>query len=459
MNTTPDFLFAFAAASGHDRGRRTASLAASFALHAALLTAFAFLPKDWSLYVSPRPYADLKEEDSRPERFVLYYQPPALPPITPANPDDASQPVDPDVLAAQRMVSVPEVPTLNQTRVYLPDAPPAPREPEKLEAENVVIVNPEPEPEPVRRVAPKAFTVPVQRRTETALIEADNSMPPAAARGPIVSATTSALVNLPDAPPRQATAPEPAGQAPPAEMVAQGTAVDAQAKAIATVAVVSPNPAAGAPPAASAEADFRAGPPGPRDPAAKGLGAVDGAVAGVPNLAVSAAGPPRSSSPPPPGSALPSRRPLTTPYRTLLSVALRPGLRRLPAAVEAVFGPRDVYVYLVETRVEGRRGPDCTLWFADLAETPPGRPPMFRPPVPMTPIAVAELLAPAAGEGKTVLVRGIVRSSGQFEAAEQQDDEAKSRVARVLRATPFLPATRNGADTDVEVVIEVRGVR
>jgi hypothetical protein len=99
------------------------------------------------------------------------------------------------------------------------------------------------------------------------------------------------------------------------------------------------------------------------------------------------------------------------------------------------------------------------MWFADVAETQPGRPPLFRPPVPMIAISVAELLAASPAEGKTVLVRGIVRRSGQFEAAEQQEDDTRSRLARLLRATPFLPATRNGADTDVDVVIEARGVR
>jgi hypothetical protein len=458
LNTTPDFLFASADASGHYFGRRAASMAASIALHAAVVAALVLLPRDWSLYVSPRPYADADvKEESRPERFVLYYQPPELPAISPAAPDQADQPIDPDVLAMQRMVSLPEVPTLNQTRVYLPDAPPQSQE--KVEAENVVIVNPEPEPEPVRRVAPKSFTAPAPRKTERAVIEADTPVLQATAPGPLIPATTSALVDLPDAPPRPATGPEAAQPESAPAATAQGTEVDPLAKSSATVAVVTPNPAAGKPPASSAEADFRVGPPGPRNPAGTGLGSVEGAVTSVPNLAVSAAGPPRASSPPPPGSALPSRRPVTTPYRTLLSVALRPGLRRLPGPVEAAFGPRDVYVYLLETRLEGRRGPDWTMWFADVAETQPGRPPLFRPPVPMIAISVAELLAASPAEGKTVLVRGIVRRSGQFEAAEQQEDDTRSRLARLLRATPFLPATRNGADTDVDVVIEARGVR
>lgn len=453
MNTTPDSLFASADASGEYVARRAASFAASAALHATVIAALAVLPRDWSLYVTPRPY-EAAEDETRQERFVLYYQAPELPAIAPATADDHSPP-DPDVLAVQRMVSLPEVPTLNQTRVYLPEAPP--RSEEKIEAENVIVVNPQPEPEPVRRVAPKAFTVPVTRKVERAVIEADAATPLAPAQGPLVPSPTSALVNLPDAPPRPATAPEPAKEAAVSAPIAQGAEVEPSVKASAAVAVVTPNPISGRAPASSAEADFRVGPPGVRDPAGKGVGSVDGAVTSVPNLAVSAAKPPAPSSAAP--AAVPYRRPIAAPARTLLSVALRPGMRRLPPPVEALFGPRDVYVYLLETRAEGRRGPDWTLWFAEIAESPPGRAPLFRPPVPMNPIPVAGLLAPVATDGKTVHVRGVVRRSGQFEVMGEVGDQASGRVASVLRGTPFLPANRNGVATDVDVVIEVKGAR
>ena len=77
----------------------------------------------------------------------------------------------------------------------------------------------------------------------------------------------------------------------------------------------------------------------------------------------------------------------------------------------------------------------------------------------MIPILVDGLLSPVPADGKTLHVRGIVRRSGQFDVMADADDEAKNRVSRVLRATPFLPANKNGVATDVDVVIEVKGAR
>jgi hypothetical protein len=134
-------------------------------------------------------------------------------------------------------------------------------------------------------------------------------------------------------------------------------------------------------------------------------------------------------------------------------------MRRLPPAVEEVFAKRDVYVYLLETRADGRRGPDWTIWFADIAVAPLGRPPLVRPPVPAKPIPVSGLLAAVRTDGRTIHLRGVIRRSGEFEAAAAAGDEAKDRVAGVLRDTPFLPANRNGVATDVDVVIEVQGVK
>jgi hypothetical protein len=451
-------VFAAADAENDQGSRRAASFAASLAIHAAVIAALAVLPRDWSLYVTPHPY-DLVEEEFPRERFVLYYQPPELPPIAPAEAADDDAPLEPDVMAVQRMISVPEIPTLNQTRVYLPEAPPVSEE--KVEAENVIVVNPEPEPEPVRRVAPKAFVAPAPRTVERAVIDSTAPMPEAVIQGPIVTPTTAALVDLPDAPPRPASVPELAKETAttaPAPTPA-GTAIDPQAKASATVAVVTPSPAAGRMPVASAEADFRVGPPGARETSGKGLGSVDGAVTSVPNLAVSAAKPSPAASPEPSASAAANRGPIVAPTRTLLSVALRPGLRRLPTPVEQVFAKRDVYVYLIETRSEGRRGPDWTIWFAEVDSPPPGRPPLVRPPVPVTPISVNGLLATVKADGRTLHLRGVIRRSGEFETTPGVEDETKIRIAGALRATPFLPANRNGVATDVDVVVEVQGAR
>ncbi len=427
---------------------RKGSLLLSAILHAALVFGLRYLPERLSIYLDP-PRQVAMEPDR--EKYILYYTPDQLPAITPAQASESATPAVPDALAVQALESVADTPTDNQTRVYLPETPPE-VQPE-LDVANLIVIP----QQPLRRTPARAYVPPAPKSAPKELISIPD--PPAQLTPPsglLQPSTTLALSNLPDAP----RPPEPAEPAP-GQVSSEPSTTPAEASA--TVAVVSPKPSAASPekmPTSSAEASFRVGPPVPRDPNATGLAGVDGAAAAVPNLAIAQPkGRPSPGSPSASATApvAPVPRPTPPPVRTMASVAMRPGARRLPGQVEAVFGPRSVYVVLLETKIRNVRGADWTLWFSETDDAPAAQMSLIRPPVPMLPIPAWPLGAESsAAKRYPVYLKGVIRKAGTFEASAAPAEERSDKAAAMLKEAQFLPASKNGAPIDVDVMVQVQ---
>lgn len=145
--------------------------------------------------------------------------------------------------------------------------------------------------------------------------------------------------------------------------------------------------------------------------------------------------------------------------RSSLSVALRPGTRILPFAIEARFPGRLVYTTAIRF-VEGNdsTGTDWVVWYSE--RTPKtGDVPRLRPPVPWRRVKPgAANVLPAGARYRTTRLAAVIRASGQVDCISLLPGgvEAQGRIAiAMLQAWQFLPAVRNGEAIEVDAVIEL----
>lgn len=140
--------------------------------------------------------------------------------------------------------------------------------------------------------------------------------------------------------------------------------------------------------------------------------------------------------------------------RRMLSAGLRPGARVVPNAVESKFRQRVVYTTSFETAEAGRTV-EWIVWFAEAKPAPDTPFGSVRPPVPWKKQdAGASSSAPVGNVQLAALILrdGSLASISVLKGREKNDDGAmQSYVSR----WEFLPAVRNGAAFDVEVLLDL----
>jgi hypothetical protein len=184
--------------------------------------------------------------------------------------------------------------------------------------------------------------------------------------------------------------------------------------------------------------------------------------AGIPNLVVEGGAAPRS------GSAVPATIPdarktvlyrqiVTGPVPPTLSAPLRPGIRRIPAALESRFEGHNVYTMVLPApNLPGYAG-DWVVWFAE-RQPDAEEAVQMRAPLPYKKKVSEQGSAPSGTSVTRVQVAGLVGKNGRLEQLTVLKGGApgiNSAVVEDLKAWEFTPATRNLVPVEVDVVIEI----
>ncbi len=140
-----------------------------------------------------------------------------------------------------------------------------------------------------------------------------------------------------------------------------------------------------------------------------------------------------------------------------LSVPLRPGSRRIPAAVDARFQGRYVYTIVIPMENLPPYAGDWILWFAE-RDQKIGDAPLMRAPIPFRKSeSVARVLVGRETQQR-VQIAAIISKDGEIRSISvlTKIDAPLQRVLIAdLSSWRFQPATRDGLPVDAEVTIEI----
>lgn len=184
--------------------------------------------------------------------------------------------------------------------------------------------------------------------------------------------------------------------------------------------------------------------------------------AGIPNLVVEGGARARSGSAAP--ATIPDARKtvlyrqlVTGPVPSTLSAPLRPGTRRIPAALESRFQGINVYTMVLPApNLPGYAG-DWVLWFAE-RQPETEETVQMRAPVPYKKSVSEQGSTPSGNAVTRVQVAGLVGKDGRLEQLTILKGGApgiNSAVVEDLKGWQFTPATRNLVPVEVDVVIEI----
>jgi hypothetical protein len=139
--------------------------------------------------------------------------------------------------------------------------------------------------------------------------------------------------------------------------------------------------------------------------------------------------------------------------QTLLSAALRPNARRVPALVEARFPGRVLYSSVLDT-TQGQ----WQIWFAELNRQNSDAPAMWAP-LPVTRTLNADwILSIPRMPGQRMQVAAIVRSDGSIDSIvglQGVTGGSLQMIAEAMRQVRFTPAMRFGTAVDVDMILDI----
>lgn len=139
--------------------------------------------------------------------------------------------------------------------------------------------------------------------------------------------------------------------------------------------------------------------------------------------------------------------------RTALSIPLRPGIRKIPPAIEARFRERLLYTIVIPMpRLPSYTG-DWVVWFGEAQAASSGLPRMQAP----VPVRKVDTLATGRMVEGAVRIAASIRKDGRLERIEvlSGDPVLAGLGVEDLKKWDFLPAYRDGATVDVDVVFEI----
>jgi hypothetical protein len=144
--------------------------------------------------------------------------------------------------------------------------------------------------------------------------------------------------------------------------------------------------------------------------------------------------------------------------RVMMAVALRPGARVIPAAIDSSFRDRPVYTTTFQMPNGNGAFTDWVVWFAERQPGGGAVLPM-RPPVPWHRINSA---GPISGNGQTgtgrVRLAVVIQKNGLLDEPviiSARNAAAVPGALALLREWRFLPAVRNAEPVDVDAIIEI----
>ena len=184
--------------------------------------------------------------------------------------------------------------------------------------------------------------------------------------------------------------------------------------------------------------------------------------AGIPNLVVEGGARARSGSAvsatvPDARKTVLYRQIVTGPVPSTLSAPLRPGTRRIPAALESRFQGLNVYTMILPApNLPGYAG-DWVLWFAERQPDGEGTVQM-RAPVPYKKKVLEQGKAPSGSSVVRVQVTALIGKDGLLEQLRVWNGGGPGINAAILedlKAWEFTPATRNLIPVEVDVVLEI----
>lgn len=142
---------------------------------------------------------------------------------------------------------------------------------------------------------------------------------------------------------------------------------------------------------------------------------------------------------------------------TTLSVPLRPGSRRIPAAVDARFQGRYVYAMVLPMENLSPYAGDWILWFAE-RDQKAGDAPLIRSPVPFRKIISGERAGASGRMEQRMQLAAVITKDGRIESASLLTKAAaaiEQTFIQDLTSWEFKPATRDGAPVNVDVIVEI----
>ena len=140
-----------------------------------------------------------------------------------------------------------------------------------------------------------------------------------------------------------------------------------------------------------------------------------------------------------------------------LSVPLRPGSRRIPAAVDARFQGRYVYTMVLPMENLSPYAGDWILWFAE-REQKAGDAPLMRSPVPFRKIIPVQHSAARGRMEQRTQLAALINKDGRVESVSLLTKTAtgiEPTFIQDLTSWEFKPATRDGAPVNVDVIVEI----
>lgn len=187
-------------------------------------------------------------------------------------------------------------------------------------------------------------------------------------------------------------------------------------------------------------------------------GEADTADLTVPGLSIHQPKPPPPEPPPAPSAThevLYAERVRSMPAATL-SVPLRPSNRMVPPEVNARFPGRSVYAIVIPMEHMASYSGDWIMWFAD-RESKRGETPVVRAPVPFRKL---EAVDPPAGarSGARIQLAATLGRNGRLDGVAlltRSSPAVERAVLQDLSSWEFHPATRDGEQVEVDVVLEI----
>jgi hypothetical protein len=139
--------------------------------------------------------------------------------------------------------------------------------------------------------------------------------------------------------------------------------------------------------------------------------------------------------------------------QTLLSAALRPNARRVPAMVEARFSGRVLYSSVLDT-TQGQ----WQIWFAELHRQNSNAPAIWAP-IPVTRILDADWISNIPRvPGQRVQITAIIRKDGSVDSIRGLQGVtvgSAQMIAEAMSLLRFTPAMRFGVAVDVEMILDI----
>ena len=140
-----------------------------------------------------------------------------------------------------------------------------------------------------------------------------------------------------------------------------------------------------------------------------------------------------------------------------LSVPLRPGSRRIPAAVDARFQGRFVYAMVLPMENLSPYGGDWILWFAERDQNA-GTAPLIRSPVPFRKTVSVEHQVASDHSEQRMQLAAVITRDGRVEGVSlltKAGAALELTLIQDLTSWEFKPATRDGAPVNVDVIVEI----